>query len=82
MAYRWQYVNEQARAEADGLPFEGALALLELLAAAELDPWGVAGAEPGARNMPDVAFGAAGLVTLLILDGPREIWITKVQWAG
>lgn len=82
MAYTWDYMNDQARAEADGLPIDGVVALLELMAAMELDPWGVSGADPGGPNMPDVAFGAAGMVSLLILDESREVLVTKVQWAG
>lgn len=82
MSYTWDYVNDQARAEAAALPIEGVVALLELMAAVQLDPWGVARADPGGPNMPPVPFGASGMVSLLILDDSREVLITKVQWAG
>jgi hypothetical protein len=54
------------------------------MAAVSLDPWGAAGWEPERGNMPTVPFGPAreGQVTILILDGPRKVWITQVQWSG
>jgi hypothetical protein len=77
--------EESVAALLDGLPTEALLALQELMAAVELDPWGVAGRDPDRDgNMPNVAFGprGQGQVSLLILDGPRQVWVTQVQWAG
>jgi hypothetical protein len=66
------------------LPTEALTALAELMAAVSLDPWGVAGRSRGEANMPDVVFGPGGegLVSYLILDDERRVWVTEVQWAG
>jgi hypothetical protein len=46
-----------------------------------LAPWNFA--DPQQGNMPTAAFGdGRGLVTVLILDGRRELFVTKVQWIG
>jgi hypothetical protein len=76
--------DDEAAALLDALPTVALLALQELMAAVGLDPWGVAGVEPGGGNMPNVVFGprGEGQVSLLILDGPRQVWVTQVQWAG
>lgn len=84
MVYRWGYISDEVRDAAGSLPIEGVLALMEFMTAAELDPWGVAGIDPGPVNMPTVAFGPGGEghVTILILDGPQQVWITQVQWGS
>jgi hypothetical protein len=84
VAYTWDFLHDLAREQVDTLPFEGALAFMELMAAAELDPWGVARADPDGPNMPNVVFGpnGEGQVALLILDGPHKVWITQVTWAS
>jgi hypothetical protein len=67
------------QAEADGMLREGMLALMEHMTAMSLAPWNFADPESG--NMPTVPFGdGRGLVTVLILDDRREMFITKVQW--
>ncbi|HEV2348077.1 MAG TPA: hypothetical protein VGS97_28580 [Actinocrinis sp.] len=83
--YTWGFVadDEEAAALLDTLPVEALLAFQELMTAVELDPWGIAGKSPGEPNMPNVLFGphGEGQVSYLILDGPREVWVTRVQWA-
>lgn len=83
--YEWGYLTDVQRAAVNGLPVEGALAFMELMAAVVLDPWGVAGRDPErGGNMPNVPFGPGGVgqVSLLILDGPRRVWVTQVTWGG
>jgi hypothetical protein len=79
--YTWDYMGPEQEQQAAQLPIEGVLALLELMAALELSPWGMA--DETAGNMPTLAFGQGrGLVTVLILDYRREMVITRIQWAG
>jgi hypothetical protein len=74
-------MHDQAREQAAALPIEGVLALLEFMTAMSLAPWNFA--DPQQGNMPTAAFGdGRGLVTVLILDGRRELFVTKVQWIG
>lgn len=82
--YEWKFINDEARDAAGDLPTAAAVALMEFMAAMSLDPWGVAGIDRDAPNMPNLVFGpgAAGLVSCLILEDQRQIWVTKVQWAG
>lgn len=86
MAYAWDFMNDEVKRRAATMPREGALAFLELMAAAELNPWGI-GLRPGERrelNMPNVPFGPAaqGIVTYLIDDFDLMLWVTDVTWAG
>jgi hypothetical protein len=80
--YEWGFISDEALAAADPLPIEAVSALMELMAAVSLDPWGAAVWEPERGNMPTVPFGPAreGQVTILILDGSRKVWITQVHW--
>jgi len=87
--YTWGFItgtDSPAAAELLAtLPTEALLPFQELMAAVALDPWGVAGRDPNRDgNMPNVVFGphSEGQVSLLILDGPREVWVTQVTWAG
>jgi hypothetical protein len=76
-------MHDDARDQADRLPPAGGLALMEFLAAAVLGPWSIK-SRPGEvrTSMPTVAFGAAGMVTFVILDRQRELVITEITWAG
>lgn len=85
--YAWRFLDsdEGAAALLDALPVEALLAFQEFMTAVSLDPWGVAGRDPDRDgNMPNVPFGPKreGVVSYLILDGPRQVWITQVTWAG
>jgi len=74
-------MSPAAQAEADQLPREGMLALMEHMAAMSLAPWNFADQQKG--NMPTVPFGAGrGLVTVLVLDERREMYVTRAQWLG
>lgn len=77
--YSWAFMSPVPQAEADGMPREGMLALMEHMTAMSLAPWNFA--DSGLGNMPTVSFGdGRGLVTVLILDDRREMFVTKVQW--
>ncbi len=79
--YAWSFMSPVPQAEADAMPREGMLALMEHMAAMSLAPWNFA--DPQQGNMPTLAFGdGRGLVTVLILDDRRELFVTKVQWIG
>ena len=75
-------MSDQVRASVDGLPSEAGLALQEFMTAVVFDPWSFA--PTGSANMPTVEFGpeGRGLVTFLIRDGERELFITQVLWFG
>ena len=57
-------------------------ALMELLAAIQLGPWNFA--DPAAGNMPTLSFGrrSEGLLTVMIWDPERILYVTQVEWAG
>jgi hypothetical protein len=77
--YSWAFMSPVPQAEADDMPREGMLALMEHMTAMSLAPWNFA--EPESGNMPTVSFGdGRGLVTVLVLDDRREMFVTKVQW--
>jgi hypothetical protein len=81
VVYTWDYMHDQAREQAAALPIEGVMALLEFMAAAVLNPWGI-NLRPGEvrTSMPTVAFGDGGMVSFVILDEQRELVITKITW--
>ena len=84
--YTWGYITPGVAVAAGSLPREGMLALIEFMAAAELNPGGV-GDPPGGRwprNMPSVPFGPGdrGIVTYLIRDEDRMLLVTQVSWAA
>jgi hypothetical protein len=67
------------------LPHEALLALAETFAVLELAPWSVGRSvnpernpDSGVRNLP---FGAAGMVTYLIVEHERRVDILLVTWA-
>jgi hypothetical protein len=75
---------EDLERAARGLPIEALPALMEFMAAACLNPWGI-GLRPGEvreRNMPEVVFGqdGQGIVSFLIDEEGRELLITQVAW--
>ena len=79
-------MHDGVRAKVAGLPREAGLAFLELMAAAELNPWGV-NLRPGEvrdRNMPNVPFGpgGCGMVAYLIVEADLLLLVTDVAWTG
>lgn len=86
MVYAWDFMHDEVRLKAAGLPREAGLAFLEFMAAAELNPWGV-NLRPGETrtlNMPNVPFGPGGrgMVSYLIVESDRLLLITDVAWVG
>ena len=84
--YTWEYMGVRQREQAASLPVEAAVAFLEFMAAACLNPWGV-NLRPGEvreRNMPNVHFGPGGrgMVSFLIYETGRKLLVTDVTWAG
>lgn len=79
-----EFINDEVRDAAGSLPIAAVFALMEFMAAVALDPWGVAGLDRGSPNMPNLVFGphGEGIVSCLIMDDERQVWITKVQWAS
>jgi hypothetical protein len=74
-------MSEQQREAVGELPMEAGVALQEFLAAASLNPWGFA--PEGSGNMPTAWFGRGrGMVTFLILDEDRMLYVTQVTWLG
>jgi hypothetical protein len=79
--YSWEYMGEEQRRAADELPADAAVALQEFMTAASLNPWGIA--PDGSGNMPTVWFGnGRGMVSYLIMDEDRMLYITQVLWLG
>ncbi|MGH3916153.1 MAG: hypothetical protein ACRDTC_22510 [Pseudonocardiaceae bacterium] len=73
-------VVEQIKA----LPVEALLGYAETLGVMELDPWAESpwrGDNPDG-NIRTLPFGAAGMVTYLILKRDREVHVLEVQWVG
>lgn len=86
MVYGWEFVSSQLAEIAADLPPEGAVALMEFMTAATLNPWGI-GHPPGGRwprNMPTVPFGSGsqGMVTYLIQDERQMLYVTQVTWVA
>jgi hypothetical protein len=68
------------------LPAEALLALAEAFAVLELAPWSAGRSvnpernpDSGVRNLP---FGAAGMVTYLVVEQQRRVDILLVTWVG
>jgi hypothetical protein len=74
-------MHDQARDQADALPPAGAIALMEFMAAAVLNPWGI-NLRPGEvrTSMPTMTFGDGGMVSFVVLDRQRELVITEITW--
>ena len=77
-------MHDGVRAKVADLPREAAIAFLELMAAAELNPWGV-NLRPGQvrdRNMPNVPFGpdSQGMAAYLIDERGQMLLVTDVTW--
>ncbi len=67
-------------------PWTGCLALAEAFAVLELEPWGAGRSvnpernpDSGVRNLP---FGAAGMVTYLVVEQRRRVDVLLVTWIG
>lgn len=86
MVYAWDFMIDEVRTRAATMPIEGARAFLEVMAAAELNPWelGLAPDEKRTGNMPTVHFGprGEGMVTYLIYEPDRQLLVTDVTWIG
>jgi hypothetical protein len=68
------------------LPVDALLALAEAFATLELRPWSAGRSvnpdrnpDSGVRNLP---FGAAGMVTYLVLEHERRVDILLITWVG
>ena len=68
------------------LPSDALLALAEAFAVLELAPWSAGRSvnpernpDSGVRNLP---FGAAGMVTYLVVEQQRRVDILLVTWVG
>ena len=68
------------------LPPDALLALAEAFAVLELAPWDAGRSvnpernpDSGVRNLP---FGAAGMITYLVVEHERRVDILLVTWAG
>jgi hypothetical protein len=85
VVYGWDYINDDVRAQAaQGLTRAGMLEFLEFMAAAILNPWEI-GLQPGETrelNMPNLAFGAGGMASILIDDFGLMLWVTNVTWTS
>jgi hypothetical protein len=74
-------MGDEQRQAADALPTEAAVALQEFMTAASLNPRGIA--PDGSGTMPTVWFGnGRGMITYLIRDEERMLYITQVLWLG
>ncbi|MFF0244566.1 hypothetical protein ACWDTT_23170 [Streptosporangium sandarakinum] len=64
------------------LPTEAVRYLAEVFALLETAPWTGRPANPASPdgNMRIISFGEGGLVTYLVLEPQREIYILRVQW--
>lgn len=79
--YSWDYMGDEQRQTADELPVDALVALQEFMTAASLNPRGIA--PDGSGNMPTVWFGdGRGMVSYLILDDDRMLYVTQVLWLG
>lgn len=72
------------RAELGALPRPALVALAEILAVLEVAPWS---GDPLVDRNPDgavrtMAFGAAGLVTYVVVDHLDRVDLLQLHWAG
>ncbi|MGH3931972.1 MAG: hypothetical protein ACRDTF_18580 [Pseudonocardiaceae bacterium] len=77
-------VHDQAQATVDVLPPADAVCWPDVLNVLGLVPWN---GNPWSEDNPDgnirtLPFGAAGMVTYLILERDREVHVLEVQWVG
>jgi hypothetical protein len=64
------------------LPADAARYLAEVFVLLEVAPWAGRPSNPAKPegNLRIMPFGDGGLVTYLVLEGRREIYIVRVQW--
>lgn len=64
------------------LPADAMRYLAEALDLIEMDPWAGGPQRPGDPdgNMRTMSFGERGLVTYLVLEPQREVYIVRVHW--
>lgn len=77
-------LDAAARQQAETLPVETISSFPELRALLEAAPWSGESLNPDhpKANMLTQAFGGRGLVTYLVLDEPRVVYIVRVDWLG
>jgi hypothetical protein len=72
-----------AEKQRDLLPVEALSAFMELRTVLELTPW--SGDRPTnnpAGNMLSMPFGETGLVTYLVMEDRRLVYIVRITWIG
>ncbi|MFB4265257.1 type II toxin-antitoxin system RelE/ParE family toxin [Nonomuraea sp. GTA35] len=70
-----------AEKQRDELPFEALAAFMELRAVLEVAPW--SGRRPSNNprgNMLSMPFGETGLVTYLVMEERRLVYIVRITW--
>jgi len=71
-----------AQEQIAALPLEAAHYLAEVFALLETAPWAGRPSNPAQPegNMRIIPFGEGGLVTYLVLEPQREVYVIRVQW--
>lgn len=71
-----------AQDQIDALPDEALGYLAELFTLLETAPWTGRSANPSNpdANMLTMPFGERGLITYLVLERTREVYVVRVQW--
>ena len=71
-----------AQAQIAALPADAVRSLAEVFEALSMSPWSGTPVkrENPACNMLTWAFGENGLVTYIVLEPQREVFIVRVQW--
>ena len=70
-----------AERQRDSLPVEALTAFMEVATVLELSPW--SGDRPTNNprgNMLSMPFGGSGLVTYLVMEDPRRVYIVRITW--
>jgi hypothetical protein len=65
------------------LPVEALAAFMELRAVLEIAPW--SGAPPSnnpSANMLSMPFGDAGMVTYVVMEQRRLVYVVRITWVG
>lgn len=70
-----------AELQRDGLPVEALTAFMELRATLETAPWnGLRPANNPTGNMLSMPFGDFGLVTYVVMEDRRLVYIVRITW--
>ena len=77
-------LDEETEAQIEALPYEALAPLAELLDVLSLTPWNGDPLNYANPNAPlrSWAFGRAGLLTYLILEGQQRVDLIRVVWVG